>query len=70
MRPDAAARDGTGNAIDALEPNTMGVVAMKLRNYGANEGTKISLAVKHGRVYPMLERDKWETSYPLRQVMA
>lgn len=66
----AAARDGTGNAIDALEPNTMGVVAMKLRNYGANEGTKISLAVKHGRVYPMLERDKWSTSYPLRQVMA
>ncbi len=65
-----AARDGTGNAMDALEPNTMGVVAMKLRYYGAFEGSKIQLAVRHGRVYPMSEADHWSTAghYPRKVV--
>lgn len=65
-----AARNGSGDITDALEPNTMGVVAMKLRNYGAREGAKTMLAVRHGRVFPIEERDRWTTggSYP-RQVV-
>lgn len=65
-----AARAGTGDVTDMLEKNTMGVVAMKLRNYGAREGAKISLAVRHGKVYPLAERDRWSTEggYP-RQIV-
>lgn len=56
-----AARAGTGNITDALEPNTMGVSAMKLRNYGAREGAKMALSVSRGRVFPMAEKDRWST---------
>jgi hypothetical protein len=64
-----AARAGTGDVAAALEPNTMGVVAMKLRNYGSREGAKAMLAVRHGRVYAIEERDKWQTGPFLRQVI-
>jgi len=56
-----AARSGTGDVTDALEPNTMGVVYMKARNYGVREGKKIYLEVRHGRVYSMDEKDKYTT---------
>lgn len=56
-----AARAGTGNIADVLEPNTMGVTAMKLRNYGAREGAKTYLTVTHGRVFSMDEKDKYTT---------
>ena len=57
-----AARAGTGNIADALEPNTMGVSAMKLRNYGSREGMKTYLTVSHGRVFSMDERDRYSTA--------
>lgn len=56
-----SARAGTGNIVDMLEPNTMGVSAMKLRNYGAREGAKAYLTVSHGRVFTMDEKDKYTT---------
>ncbi len=63
------ARAGTGNITDALEPNTMGVSAMKLRNYGVREGAKVYLSVEHGRVGPLAEKDRWQTgTYPRRVV--
>jgi hypothetical protein len=61
------ARAGTADAPDALEPNTMGVVAMKLRNYGSREGARINLAVEKGRVTHLPERDKYATHYGARQ---
>lgn len=61
LRTLRAARAGTGNISDALEPNTMGVSAMKLRNYGAREGAKTYLTVSHGRVFSMDEKDKYST---------
>jgi DnaB-like helicase C terminal domain len=57
-----AARAGTANAPNALEPNTMGVVTMKLRNYGHLEGIRLKLAVEHGRVTHLPERDKYSTT--------
>lgn len=56
-----AARTGTGDVTGALASNTMGVSAMKLRNYGSREGAKAFLAVRLGRVYPLEERDRWST---------
>ena len=56
-----AARSGTGQITDALEPNTMGVVAMKLRNYGAREGAKSYLHIECGRVTAMDEKDRFTT---------
>lgn len=56
------ARMGTADAPDALEPNTMGVTAMKLRNYGQHEGRKIKLSVQKGRVTNMAERDRYTTA--------
>ncbi len=44
------ARAGTGDIAAALAERTMGVVAMKLRHYGAREGMKTYLAVERGRV--------------------
>lgn len=55
------ARSGNGQVTDALEPNTMGVVAMKLRNYGAREGAKSYLHVERGRVSAMDEKDRYVT---------
>lgn len=56
-----AARAGTTDAPDMLEPNTMGVVAMKLRNYGQHEGRKIRLTVERGCVKPIPEKDRYRT---------
>ena len=58
-----AARAGTSEAPDMLEPNTMGVVAMKLRNYGAREGMRVALAVEHGRVQHLPEKDRHSTTH-------
>ena len=58
-----SARAGTGDVAGMLEQNTMGVSAMKLRNYGSREGMKVLLSVEHGRVTPMAERDKHGTTY-------
>lgn len=58
-----SARAGTTDAPDALMPNTMGVVAMKLRNYGSREGVRVHLAVEHGRVQHLPERDRHSTTY-------
>lgn len=58
-----AARAGQSDAPDMLEPNTMGVVAMKLRNYGSKEGMRINLAVEHGRVAHIPERDRYGPTY-------
>lgn len=57
-----SARLGTGSIVDALEPNVMGVTAMKLRNYGAREGAKTYLSVYHGQVSSMAERDRYSTA--------
>jgi hypothetical protein len=49
--PDAVARARAGDRppADVLEPLTMGVTAMKLRNYGGREGNRVYLAVEHGQ---------------------
>lgn len=47
-------RDGTAEPSTILEPNTMGVVCMKHRNYGARDGHRVFLRVRRGRV---TERD-------------
>jgi hypothetical protein len=57
-----AARQGAVDAPAALEPNTMGVVAMKLRNYGSREGVRINLALELGRVVGIPEKDKYGTT--------
>lgn len=57
------ARAGDETAPDMLEPNTMGAVAMKLRNYGQRDGWKIRLSVQQGRVQHLPERDRTGTSY-------
>lgn len=61
------ARAGATDAPDMLEPNTMGVVAMKLRNYGSREGKRINLAVEHGRVTHLPEMHRYQTHYGARQ---
>lgn len=65
-----SARSGQGQITDALEPNTMGVICMKNRNRGANEGKKTVLSVRTGRVWPMEEKDKYTTAHGyLRRVV-
>jgi len=56
-----SARSGMGTVTDVLEPNTMGVVAMKLRNYGAREGQKAYLGVEHGKALALDEKDRYTT---------
>ena len=58
-----AARAGQADAADALEPNIMGVTAMKLRNFGQHDGRKILLGVEKGRVIPLAEKDKYQTGF-------
>jgi hypothetical protein len=62
------ARAGVTEAAGALEKGVMGVVAMKLRNYGQREGVRIRLGVERGRVVHLPERDQWTTEgrYPRR----
>lgn len=52
---------GEGSVNDMLMPNTMGVVAIKLRNYGSREGLKEYLWVENGQCLPMREADRWST---------
>ena len=59
----ADARSGLTDASEALERGVMGVVAMKLRNYGQREGVRIKLAVERGRVLHLAEKDRYDTSY-------
>ena len=59
----ADARSGLTDAADALEKGVMGVVAMKLRNYGQREGVRIKLAVERGRVLHLPERHQYGTTY-------
>lgn len=56
-----AARAGEVDAPRALEPNVVGVNAVKLRNYGQNEGKKIVLGFSRGRVVPLEEKDRYTT---------
>lgn len=58
-----AARAGHSDLQTALEPNTMGITAMKLRNYGSREGAKVMLGVRHGRVFPLTEKDSYQTGF-------
>jgi hypothetical protein len=58
-----AAREDRVEYSSLLEPNTMGVVVMKHRKQGRNEGKRISLGVEHGRVFEIQERDRYATSY-------
>ena len=58
-----SARAGQIDATEALEPNTMGVTAMKLRNYGQHDGRKILLGVERGRVLPLTEKDRYQTEF-------
>lgn len=57
-----AIRAGHGDVSSMLAPNTMGVSAMKLRNYGSREGQKTYLWVERGQVFPMAEKDRYSTS--------
>lgn len=52
---------GEGSVNDVLMPNTMGIVAIKLRNYGSREGLKEYLWVENGQCYPMREADRYTT---------
>lgn len=52
---------GEGSVNDMLMPNTMGVVAIKLRNYGEREGLKEYLWVEAGQCHPMREADRYTT---------
>lgn len=56
-------RDGTAPPMDALAPNIMAVTLMKSRNFGAREGNRAFLAVEHGRVTHLSERDRVSTTY-------
>jgi hypothetical protein len=56
------ARAGTIEPSRVLEPFTIGVNAMKLRNYGSREGQRTTLAFVNGRVTDMPERDRWVTA--------
>ncbi len=58
-----SARVGDTETVGALEPNVMGVIAMKLRNYGQREGVRIRLGVERGRVVHLAEKDRYGTSY-------
>jgi hypothetical protein len=63
LRTLKAAHAGEADATDALEPGTMGVTAMKLRNYGQHDGKKILLGVERGRVVSIPEKDKYQTGF-------
>jgi hypothetical protein len=58
-----AAREDRADVSKVLEPNTMGVIAMKNRKQGRHEGKRVSLGVEHGRVFEITERDRYATSY-------
>jgi replicative DNA helicase len=55
------ARAGKIEPPDILDPNVMGVVAMKLRHFGAREGRRVFLGFEHGKVVGLSERDHHTT---------
>lgn len=54
-----AARAGTVEPPKVLDPGIMGINAMKLRHYGARDGTRVLLNYDKGRVTRMPERDRY-----------
>jgi KaiC/GvpD/RAD55 family RecA-like ATPase len=64
------ARAGTLPVREVLDHTVMGVNAMKLRNYGAREGGRVSLGFDRGRVIPLAPRDHYQTHprYGMRRV--
>ena len=57
------ARIGDAEPSTVLEPNTMGVTAMKLRNAGHRENQRVYLGVESGRVISIPERDRVSTTF-------
>lgn len=64
------ARAGQIEAPKVLDSAVMGVNAMKLRHYGAREGTRVYLGFEQGRVTDLDEKDRWTTSGYPRPVVA
>ncbi len=58
-----AARSGQEDAPAALARGVVGVTAMKLRNYGQNDGQKVLLGFERGRVVSLAERDRYTTAH-------
>lgn len=56
------ARKGAIEPHHLLEPFTMGVNAMKLRNYGSREGQRVRLGFFNGQVEELREADRWTTA--------
>ena len=56
-------RQGLAGADAVVEPNTMGVRVLKHRLDGAALGSAVKLAVHHGRISDLPERDQYSTSY-------
>jgi KaiC/GvpD/RAD55 family RecA-like ATPase len=56
-------RDGDSPPMDALAPNVMAVTLMKSRNFGAREGNRAFLAVSHGLVTHLSEKDRMRTTH-------
>jgi hypothetical protein len=52
-----AAKVGDIEAHDVLAQGRMGVIAMKLRNYGGNEGKRVELGVERGAVIDLPPQD-------------
>lgn len=55
------ARAGKVEPPEILDPNIMGVNAMKLRHFGSREGTRVYLGFDRGRVVSLNERDQYTT---------
>lgn len=60
------ARAGKVTPPEVLDPMVMGVNAMKLRHFGAREGSRVYLGFEHGRIVGLSEKDRYTTSsgYP------
>jgi replicative DNA helicase len=62
-------RQGLMDRDHIIEPGTMGIQLLKHRLDGPVAGKMVKLAVEHGRVLPLSERDRHGTSYEaLRRV--
>lgn len=56
------AKAGKIGADKVLDTSAMGVNAMKLRHYGAREGSRVFLGFENGRVLSVAEKDRWVTA--------
>lgn len=69
LKPDVAEKDikrvrqGLADAGTIVEPGQMGVRVLKHRLDGSAMGRSVRLAVHHGRVSDLPERDRYATSY-------